>query len=338
MVWSPDGREVWFGVPDHSGAFRDVLASSRPGTTRLLLRMPGALTIHDASRDGRLLLTRETVRLSAVAGVSGEKSERNLSWLDESVVGDLSADGRHLLFSEIGGGGGARGAVYLRATTGSDAVRLGEGNALALSPDGNWALTMDASTPPRLILLPTGVGQPQPLSVGGFESYYFARWLPDGKRIFFDANAPGRGIRCHVLDLAGGAPRPIAPEGASCRAASPDGKLLAATAPDRTLSLYSVDGGGPPRSVPGWPTNATPIQWSADGGSLFYSPGTDIPGEIRRFDLATGRSQSWKPLVPSDLAGVQAMVSPLITPDGRTYAYTFVRLLGDLYVADWGSR
>jgi hypothetical protein len=114
--------------------------------------------------------------------------------------------------------------------------------------------------------------------------------------------------------------------------------LLAATAPDRTLSLYSVDGGGPPRSVPGWPTNATPIQWSADGGSLFYSPGTDIPGEIRRFDLATGRSQSWKPLVPSDLAGVQAMVSPLITPDGRTYAYTFVRLLGDLYVADWGSR
>ena len=88
----------------------------------------------------------------------------------------------------------------------------------------------------------------------------------------------------------------------------------------------------------GWPAGATPIQWSADGAALFYALSSHIPGEIHRFDLATGRSQVWQQLAPGDLGGVQTITSPVITPDGHVYAYTFARLLGDLYVADWGSR
>jgi Tol biopolymer transport system component len=296
--------------------------------------MVGPMTIHDVSHDGRLLFTRESVRLNAIAGTEGESGERTLTWLDESMVADLSRDGHTLLFSEIGGGGGSRGAVYMRATSGGDAVRLGDGYALALSPDGKWALTMDASTPPRLILLPTGVGEPKTLPVAGFDGYYFTRFLPNGKRIFFNANPPGRKIRCHVLDLEGGPPRPVAPEGSSCWSASPDGKLLAVTASDGTLALYPVDGGGPARLVRGWTSEATPIQWSADGGSLYFTAGAEIPADVQRFDLATGQSQPWKQLAPSDRAGVQAIASPLVTPDGRTYAYTYVRLLGDLYLSD----
>jgi serine/threonine protein kinase len=334
LGWSPDGKEVWYAVPDRSGAFRDVLASSGPGATRLLIRMVGPMTIQDVSRDGRLLFTRETVRLNAIVGVEGESVERTLTWLDESMVADLSHDGRTLLFSEIGGGGGSRGAVYVRATSGGEAVRLGEGFGLALSPDGKWALTTDTTTPPHLTLLPTGVGQPRPLSVTGFESYYFARFLPDGKRIFFDANLPGHKIQCHVLDLEGGSPRPLGPEGGSCWSASPDGKFLARTASDGSLALYPVDGGASPRPVTGWTNGAIPIQWSADGGSLYSTPDTDIPMRIQKFDLATGQSQPWRQLAPSDRAGVQSIESPLVTPDGRTYAYTYVRLIGDLYLAE----
>jgi eukaryotic-like serine/threonine-protein kinase len=334
LAWSPDGKEIVFAVPDRSGAFRDVLAASGPDARRMLTRMVGPMTIHDVSHDGRLLFTRENVRLNAIAGTEGENGERTLTWLDESMVADLSRDGRTLLFSEIGGGGGSLGAVYMRATSGGDAVRLGDGYSLALSPDGNWALTMDTSTPPHLNLLPTGVGQPKALPVSGFDGYYFARFLPDGKRIFFNANPPGRKIRCHVLDLEGGAPRPAAPEGGSCWSASPDGRLLAVTASDGSLALYPVDGGGPVRPVAGWTPGATPIQWSADGGSLYFTAKMDIPTDVQRFDLATGQSRPWKQLAPSDRAGVQAIASPLVTPDGRTYAYTYVRLLGDLYLSD----
>jgi WD40 repeat protein len=117
-------------------------------------------------------------------------------------------------------------------------------------------------------------------------------------------------------------------------ARSPDGKLLAVTASDETLALYPVDGGGSVRAVPGWKSGAKPIQWSADGGSLYFVAESNIPVEILRFDLATGQSQAWRQLAPSDRAGVQSISSPLITPDGRTYAYTYLRLTGDLYLAE----
>ncbi|PYQ37594.1 MAG: hypothetical protein DMF55_00350 [Acidobacteria bacterium] len=74
LDWSPDGREVWFAIPDPSGAFRDFLASSRPGTTRTLMRVPGPVTIQDVSRDGRILFTRESARLSARFGTVGGKA------------------------------------------------------------------------------------------------------------------------------------------------------------------------------------------------------------------------------------------------------------------------
>jgi hypothetical protein len=55
---------------------------------------------------------------------------------------------------------------------------------------------------------------------------------------------------------------------------------------------------------------------------------------IRKLDLQTGRSELVKKLVPPDTAGVQTIAAPLVTRDGHTYAYTYMRLLGDLYVAD----
>jgi Tol biopolymer transport system component len=256
-----------------------------------------------------------------------------ISWLDESMAAVLSVDGRYVLLSEIGGGGGAKGAVYLRPTDGGDAVRLGDGRGLALSPDGKWALAM-SNERPELLLYPTGVGQRRTLPVSGFESFQSARWLPDGKRVFFNANVQGRVTQCYVHDLAGGVPRPVGPEGGFCRASSPDGQWLAVTGPDRDLSLLPVDGTVTPRPVRGWTKGATVVQWSADGRSLFLTTETEIPMSIRKLDLETGRTELVKTLVPPDVAGVQTIAAPIVTRDGRTYAYTYIRLLGDLYVAD----
>ena len=48
----------------------------------------------------------------------------------------LSADGKTLLFYESGEGGGERYSIYVRPTDGGLPVRLGEGRAMSLSPDG----------------------------------------------------------------------------------------------------------------------------------------------------------------------------------------------------------
>ena len=107
---------------------------------------------------------------------------RDLSWLDYSLVRDMSADGRTVLFTEGGRGGGANYGVYLRRTDGSPAVRLGDGDAAALSPDGKWAITSPVGTPRQRVLQPTGPGRARPLTEDAI-NHLRARWFPDGSRI-----------------------------------------------------------------------------------------------------------------------------------------------------------
>ena len=96
-------------------------------------------------------------RVGMIGTAPEGSQERDLSWLDFSVPIDLSSDGKILLFVESGDGGGPHYTTFIRGTNGTPAVRLGEGFALALSPDGKWAL---ARTPDsnNVALLPTGVG------------------------------------------------------------------------------------------------------------------------------------------------------------------------------------
>jgi WD40-like Beta Propeller Repeat len=103
----------------------------------------------------------------------------------------------------------ARRFTYLRRTDGSPAVRLGEGQALALSPDGKWALAWRTSSS-QLVLLPTGVGEAQTLSVPAMTSVAWGTWFPDSRRVLFAAETNGR-FRIYVRELGGGETRPIGP-------------------------------------------------------------------------------------------------------------------------------
>ena len=58
----------------------------------------------------------------------------------------------------------------------------------------------------------------------------------------------------------------------------------------------------------------------------------EIPAKVYRLDLATGRKQFWKQLVPPDISGVTEITAIMITPDGRSYVYEYARTLSDLYL------
>ncbi len=124
------------------------------------------------------------------------EKERSLSWLDSSFAADLSDDGKTVLINEL-----SHSAVYLRKTDGSDAVRLGEGKALALSPRGEWALALRAGPPPQLVLLPTGAGETKVLKTGEFESFMAGSFLPDGNRVLFCGAEHGHRPRLHVMGI-----------------------------------------------------------------------------------------------------------------------------------------
>ncbi|MGH9317795.1 MAG: protein kinase domain-containing protein, partial [Thermoanaerobaculia bacterium] len=142
IAWSASGKDIWF-TASSLAMIRTLYRVSPAGRKSVVAEFAG--TLHDVSRDGRVLLARDSVRARMVVLPRGETSERDLSWLDLSAVNDISADGRTVLFGEQGEGGGGTGVVYVRKTDGSPPVRLGEGYALALSPDKKWALAAPIS-------------------------------------------------------------------------------------------------------------------------------------------------------------------------------------------------
>jgi len=336
LAWAANGNEVWF-TGTKKGNTRAIHATTLDGRERLIHQVAGALTLQDISVEGHVLLTRHNERTGIIGLAPKEEKERDLSWLDWSLARDLSADGKTLLFTEAGEGGGATYGVYLRKTDGSPAVRLGNGSAMALSPDGKWALTRLPVSPSQMILLPTGAGEPKPLERAPLSYQQWAGWFPDGERIVFTANELNCGTRLFVQNIKGGAPYTITPdvEGihlSSPNLISPDGQSIAAIGPDRKIYIYGTEG-KKAHVVAGSIAGAIPIRWSADGLSLYVYERGDSPTKIYLIELATGKKMLWKALMPPYPAGATELLRILLTPDGKSYAYTYTRDLSDLYIA-----
>jgi eukaryotic-like serine/threonine-protein kinase len=330
VAWTPNGKEVWYSaVP--AGASRSIYALDLSGKERLIYRSPGGLTIHDISRTGLVLLTTDKARIGISALPPGETRERSLSWFDWSLLADMSPDGKSILFSETGEAVAGNYSLFLRKTDGSPAVRLGEGSFAALSPDGKSVISVVGS-PAKLVLLPTGVGEPRALT-DNKRDHFNAAWTPDSKSIIFSSNEPGHAARTYLLDLQGGAPRALTPEGIIGFRVSPDGKYVLASDPKRQRWLYPIGGGEPQKlNFPASPDERV-LGFTADGKGLLIRT-VAVPVKIARVDLATGRREPWKEIVPADMAGVQGIPSLKFSDDGKAYAYSVARVLSDLYVVD----
>jgi Tol biopolymer transport system component len=333
LAWSPTGNEVWFSA-NRMTRSQLVYAVTLAGKERLVLQAPGWMRLQEIARDGRVLLLQSSPRSRIVCQPPDGSAERDLSWFDWSTAADLSADGKRLLFYEWGEGVVGNPIVYLRDTSGGDAVRLGEGRALALSPDGKLALALQLGSPPRLVLLPTGPGEEKLLPPSGLIDYYSASWFPDGKRILFVAAGSDRQPRSYIQDVDGGEARAITDETVQATLISPDGKLLAAVG-TAGAQLRPVDG-GEPRPIRGALPGDELVQWSSDGRFLFLRALGDSAIEFFRVDLSTGRREPWKRIEAADpvgLIGIQP-ASVHMTPDGRSYVYSYWKVLTELYLVD----
>jgi eukaryotic-like serine/threonine-protein kinase len=337
LAWAPSGKEVWFTATE-AGANRSLYAVTPAGKLRVVARVPGGLKLHDIARSGRVLLTRESPRVGIRGILAGDERERDMSFLDYSFAADIAPDGKLLLFDEEGEAGGANYTVFLRKSDQSPVVRLGEGNALALSPDMKWALSIIPAPNSPFILLPTGTGEHRNLATEGVSPEQAATWLPDNKRIVFAGSEPGHGLRIWVQSVDGGKPRPMTPEGVAVGlpgfAVTSDGNSIAAIGPDRKCAIYPVDSAGSPRTIGGVAEGEFPLRFSADNRSLYVWKRGEIPARVSKVDVETGRRETWKDLIPVDPAGVERISNVLISPDARSYAYCYARLLSDLFVVE----
>ncbi len=334
-AWSPGGDEIWF-TATATGFSRSLRGVTLSGKGRELLSAPGTLTLHDVGADGRALISRDALRAGAIGLAPGETKERDLSWQDWTVPNDLSDDGKTMLFIEAGEAGGGEYAVFTRDTTGTSAVRLGEGSANAFSPDGKWALVLRQNvSPPDFVLLPTGVGQQQTLSTGNVIPSG-GQFFSDSKHLLIEAHEPGHAARLYVTSLDGGQPRPVTPEGYSLgsypHCISADGKRIA-TVTSEGIALVSVDG-GEPQPVRGSQPGETPIRWAKDGSSLLIGKRGETSCSVSRLDLSTGNRTPWKTVSPADVAGVVGVGCPRIAVDEQHYVFSYTRNLSDLFLVE----
>jgi Tol biopolymer transport system component len=330
--WRPDGGSLIFWAGDD--AIREV---SLAGKERILYPEGGNLIPYDLLPDGRLLVERAYARIPLVMRPPGEEREREISLLDGARRPILSADGSTLVFS--------RGGVFVWKVGAAEPIRLGDGSAASLSPDGKWVLSVTGA-PKRLVLLPTGAGVARPIELPGLtvsrreipfagKIVFSGKILPDGHTLLVAASEAGKPVGLWVLPLEGGKPRRVLDEEPpGGLAASPDGKQLALHMGGGKGFILPLDG-GPRTPLKGLEAEDRLDQWSGDGRYLYVSRQQELPGKVFRIEIETGRRELWKELMPADPAGVAHVnESPIaISRDGKSYAYTYIRfVVSDLYL------
>jgi Tol biopolymer transport system component len=328
LAWSPGEDEIWYAASD-GHANRAIRAVDLSGKKhRVVLEAPGALTIWDAMSDGRVLLTRDDNRKSLIGVPPGAASEQDLSWFDGTGLGRLSADGRRLVF-------GDRFGIYIRPMDGRGAINMGFEGAWVddLSPDGQFILATSASGD-QLMLVPTGAGESRVVPTSEIIPSDGARWFPDNRRILINGkDAHQTAVRSYVLDLEAGSPWPLTQPGSWGLSISPDGARIAGIG-KRGVSLWRAAGpreqAGEP--VPGSQPGDRPVAWTSDGTALWIFRRGELPAHVYRVEIATGRRELWKTIAPDDPAGVYSILDFDITPDGRSYFYSYWRVLSELYV------
>ncbi|HEY7188713.1 MAG TPA: protein kinase [Vicinamibacterales bacterium] len=344
VAWSPDGRELLFSAGLSYAQFM-IYGVTLAGERRQVLESAGGITIYDIAPDGRWLAARDDISRSMMVKAPGTTAEANLSWLDFSTPVKLTSDGKKLLFTEESGALGSNYGVVLRGTDGSPVVKLGEGTALDLSPDGRLALAIvPRSNRDDLMLYPTGAGEARRLEPGPIERYTSGRWYADGTRLAVCGNSPTSPNRCFEQDVAGGVPRPLSVGAADDAWPSPDGMRLLVHlnqsetegAVESSWVVFAKDGTAPHPIASIRNRIDSVVGWYSDNRSVLVAHQDGTTLNLSRVDLATGKRDIVRTVTVAAAAGTTRLRALVIANDPEVYAYEVARQLSRLFLIRGG--
>jgi hypothetical protein len=119
----------------------------------------------------------------------------------------------------------------------------------------------------------------------------------------------------------------------SAHTISPNGEYAVLTNSQNRLALYKIsDGTSSP--LKNLDDEFYLVRWAGDGENLFIWQRGEIPAIVYKYNLATGNKEKWLELMPTDRLGVDQILSIKLTPDGKTYAYSYMREFSDLYLME----
>ena len=324
IAWARDGKSVVYSATEAGGGY-SLYSADLQGRSRLVRRESEGLVIHDISATGKWLVSTYQIGFEVWGRTLGMQADENLSWLDFSAQPVISRDGRMVLFEEESSYAGLQYAVCLREKPGAPVVRLGDGAARDLSPDGRYALALVFGPPQSLVAYPVGPGQERRFDRGSLELYDQAQWFPDGQQLLVCGSEKGGAGRCYVQVLDGGAPKAVTPEGTDRGLVSPDGRSVSARDSAGRALVVAVKG-GEPRVVPGIGSADDVMQWAPDGGALLTIKHGALPVVVERIDVVTGSRKPVLTIDPADKKGLLQVTTVSLAADKQHYAYDCWRL------------
>jgi hypothetical protein len=252
------------------------------------------------------------------------------------VAKDISRDGQAILFEDSSEAAGSNYSLAIRKIDGTPPIQLGEGSAGGLSPDGEWAISILPGKPGQVKLIPIGPGQVRTIATPGLEiENGNARVLADGKRITLSAKEPGRAPRTYAVDLDGGKPVPITPEGISNGLVSTNGLSIVRADEAGIVSVYPTSGptsGETSRAIPGLEAGFVPIRWSEDDSAVYgYRPG-QVPAKVYKVNVTSGEKTLIQEIQPESTVGVVTIQPVVMNRDGSRFAYSYYQVFSVLYL------
>ena len=220
------------------------------------------LVLRDVGADGRALIGRSNLSRGIIGRPPGATEEVTLTWLDWSFLDVLSEDGQTVVFTEQGEGGGPGYSTILRPTAGGAAVRLGPGQAMAISRDGSKVLSrlIDGTNP--LVIYPTGPGEIERIEIPGLLAAG-ADWTADEQELLIIGSLEGTGFRGYRVKPGSTEYVPVTDADITLASIAfhRDLGLLAARVIDGPIRIFPLDG-GEPKTLSLGPEMAT-VGWSA---------------------------------------------------------------------------
>ena len=192
-----------------------------------MLDLPAGMTLEDVAPDGRVLVSLDAERVAMATTTRDGKPTQDL--ISPGTIGTLLKIFRAMasrscsripvkpqgpLFHSPS----AKSTVHRRCNWAKAAPAI-------FLQTANGRFPILPGSPGRVTLVPLGPGQPRTIPITGLEHIDngVAHFLGDGNRITFNGNEPGHRIRTYLVNLAGGKPVPITPEGITGGLISPDG-------------------------------------------------------------------------------------------------------------------
>ena len=326
LAWVSN-QKLWVAATTPSNMARQLFEIDLDGGRRPVLEVPGEVSLQDVGPDGTALITLNERRILMHALSQGKW--RDLSWLDRSILDRVSADGSMVLFHEGGQGTGALGTTYVRGLDGSPAVRLSDGYGIDLSPDKKWVLVWVPVVPAQYRLVPTGAGDPRPVTTPNIRQPLPLGFARDQQSLLWLGTSENQ-PQTFATGLDGSNPRPVGQPGTVPVVASLNGRFEVRVSRSGFQLRDTLQNSS--QTISHLQRNDFVVSLSDDGQWVYVGRLTALPTlNIFHVNLRTGANELVTEVHIDDLAGLAPLYGMAVTPDGKTIVICYVRHLSELY-------